>query len=204
MQIRKLELGAWATNAYVVVCLETRQSVLVDVPPGARTLLKELRGTELKQILLTHSHIDHYAGLQAFRDRLVVPVAVHPDDNQPWLPFPPEVMLKDGQRIRVGKLQIDAIHTPGHTPGSVCFSIGSFLLAGDTLFPGGPGRTISDEAFKLMLKSVTKLVALPGQTVVCPGHGEPTVMHKEKAQFDLFLSRPHQPGLHGDVVWLTS
>ena len=74
MQIRKLELGAWATNAYIVVCLETRQSVLVDVPPGARTLLKELRGTELTQILLTHSHIDHYAGLKAFRDRLTVPV----------------------------------------------------------------------------------------------------------------------------------
>jgi len=73
VRIDRLELGAWETNAYVIVCQRSGQSILVDVPPGARTIVKHLRGTELKYILLTHSHIDHYAGLMATRDRLMAP-----------------------------------------------------------------------------------------------------------------------------------
>jgi glyoxylase-like metal-dependent hydrolase (beta-lactamase superfamily II) len=114
VRITRLELGAWATNAYIVLSPQTNESVLVDVPPGARTLAKQLRRTTLKCILLTHSHIDHYAGLKALRDRIVAPVGVHVADSREWLPFPPEMLLKDGDVIRLGKLKIQAIYTPGH------------------------------------------------------------------------------------------
>jgi len=205
IRIERLELGSWATNAYIVVCLQTGNSVLIDVPPGARTLVKNLKGTTLQYMLLTHSHIDHYAGLRATRDRVKAPLAAHAADNQKWLPFPPEILLDDGSVIQTGKVRIEAIHTPGHTPGSMCFRIGEYLLAGDTVFPGGPGRTVSASDFRQIVKSITeKLFVLPDNTKVFPGHGPPTILKKEKEEFAIFSSRQHDPKLHGDVVWLTS
>jgi glyoxylase-like metal-dependent hydrolase (beta-lactamase superfamily II) len=187
------------------VCKRTGSSILIDVPPGARTLIKHLRGTQLQRILLTHSHIDHYAGLKAFRSRLMAPVAVHPQDNREWLPFPPEIMLGDGDIIRAGDVTLQAIHTPGHTPGSTSFRIGDYLIGGDTLFPGGPGRTVSAADFRTMLETVlTKILPMPDSVRVFPGHGAPTTLGKEKREFTAFSSRPHDPKLHGDVVWLTS
>jgi len=105
----------------------------------------------------------------------------------------------------VGKVKIKVIYTPGHTPGSVCFLIQDHLFAGDTLFPGGPGRTDSPEDFQLILKSINeKLFGLPDETQVYPGHGEFTTIGKEKTEYSVFLSRKHEPGLCGDVSWLKS
>ena len=203
--IRRLELGAWETNAYAVVCRHTQQSVLVDVPPGARTIVKELRGTSLKYILLTHSHIDHFAGLRATRARLPAPVAVHPADNREWLPFPPEILLRHLEVFTAGKLRLQAIHTPGHTPGSTCFRVGNYLLSGDTVFPGGPGRTISPSDFRTMVESFrSRIIPLPDTTRIFPGHGPSTILGNEKAAFEGFLSRSHAATLHGDVVWAES
>ncbi|OGO22304.1 MAG: hypothetical protein A2Z28_01900 [Chloroflexi bacterium RBG_16_51_9] len=205
LRIERLELSTYEANAYIVVCPQTGNSVLIDVPPGARTLVKHLKGTNLQYILLTHSHIDHYAGLKAFRDRVKAPFALHPADNQKWLPFPPEILLKDGDVIRAGKVRIEAIYTPGHTPGSTCFRIGEYLIAGDTLFPGGPGRTISATDFRQIEKSITeKLFVLPDNIRVFPGHGPETTLKKAKEEFAVFSSRQHDPNLHGDVVWLES
>ena len=205
LRIERLELSTYEANAYIVVCPQTGKSVLIDVPPGARTMVKHLKGTRLQYMLLTHSHIDHIAGLRATRDRVKAPLAVHQADNQKWLPFPPEILLDDGCVIQAGKVRIEAIHTPGHTPGSMCFKIGEYLIAGDTLFPGGPGRTISASAFQQIVKSITeKLFVLPDSTQVFPGHGPSTILKKERKEFAVFSSRQHDPKLHGDVVWLTS
>ena len=205
LRIERLELSSYATNCYIVICPQTGNSVLIDVPPGARTLVKHLRGTNLQYVLLTHNHIDHIGGLTAFRDRVKAPLAVHQADNRKWLPFPPEIFLEDGAVIRAGKVRIEAIYTPGHTPGSMCFRIGEYLIGGDTLFPGGPGRTISADAFRQIVKSITeKLFVLPDSTLVFPGHGGPTAIKKAKEEFAVFSSRKHDPNLHGDVVWLTS
>ncbi len=204
LRIEHLELSTYGTNCFIVVCPQTGNSVLIDVPPGARTLVKHLRGTNLQYVLLTHNHIDHIGGLKAFRDRVKGPLAVHQADIQKWLPFPPEIILKDGDVIQAGKVRIEAIYTPGHTPGSTCFRIGEYLIGGDTLFPGGPGRTISADAFRQIVKSITeKLFALPDSTQVFPGHGGPTTIKKVKEEFAVFSSRKHDPNLHGDVVWLT-
>ena len=205
LRIVRLELSSWTTNAYVVICPETKKSILVDVPPGALTLLKALKGTDLQCILLTHSHIDHYAGLPAFRDRLNVPYAVHPKDNQKWLPFPPEILVRNGAVFKAGRVRLEAIYTPGHTPGSTCYRVGDYLLAGDTVFPGGPGRTVSAGAFRSVVRSFQqRILPLPDNMKAFPGHGDATVLGKEKREFAAFLARPHDPKLHGDIVWLTS
>jgi glyoxylase-like metal-dependent hydrolase (beta-lactamase superfamily II) len=96
------------------------------------------------------------------------------------------------------------MHTPGHTPGSLCFRTGRYLISGDTIFPGGPGKTGSPAAFQEILKSITdKILPLDDDTLVYPGHGEKTVLKKEKEEFAIFSSRPHPPNLCGDVLWLS-
>jgi hydroxyacylglutathione hydrolase len=203
VKIERYELGAWATNVYVITCQETGKSVLVDMPSYTWSLIKNFRERIPEYILLTHSHIDHISGLKAFKSRLNIPVSVHADD-QKWLPFPPERYLEDGDIITFGKLRIKVIHTPGHTPGSVCFQIREHLIAGDTIFPGGPGKTWNKTEFQQIIRSLTeKIFTLPDNTLIYPGHGSRTVLWKEKAEFAIFSSHPHDPRLYGDVVWLS-
>jgi hydroxyacylglutathione hydrolase len=200
--IERLELSTYATNAYIVICKKTGKSALIDAPAGALTLVKHLKGTTCDCIFLTHSHIDHIGGLKAIRNRIIAPLAVHSADNARWLPVPPEMLLSDGDIVFIGDIEVAAIHTPGHTPGSMCFKIGDHLLAGDTLFPGGPGRTVSPQDFKSIIASITqKLFPLPDETRVFPGHGGPTTLKKARAEYAVFASHEHRPGLCGDVTW---
>jgi glyoxylase-like metal-dependent hydrolase (beta-lactamase superfamily II) len=204
IKIERYELGSWATNSYVITCQKTGKCVLVDVPPGALTLIKELKGRKPEYILLTHSHIDHITGLKAFKDRVDVPVAVNAADES-WLPAPPEIHLNDGDAVTVGDLKFKVLHTPGHTAGSLCYLYGKHLISGDTIFPGGPGKTWNKAEFAQIVQSLTeKIFTLPDETIVYPGHGATTVLKKEKEEYFIFASRPHDPRLHGDVVWLTS
>jgi glyoxylase-like metal-dependent hydrolase (beta-lactamase superfamily II) len=205
LRIEKMELGSWATNSYIIQCSRTGKCALVDVPPGALTIIKELAGRVPECVLLTHNHVDHIAGLQAFRNRLNVPLAVHTLDNREWLPFSPEILLKDGQSIRIGDLEVEVLHTPGHTPGSVSFKTGRYLIAGDTLFPGGPGRTTTPQDFAQILETIEKkILPLPDDTQVYPGHGVHTSVREARLEYAGFKSRPHPEGLFGDIEWKTS
>ena len=201
-RIEQYQLSRWEVNSYIIICPQTGQSALIDAPPASATLLKRLEETDLRYILLTHGHIDHIAGLPAFQSRRKVPLAVHPDD-QNLLESPPDLYLKDGDVIQIGKIDISVMHTPGHTPGSVCFRLGPYLISGDTIFPGGPGRTETPEDFQQELKSIReKVLVLPEETVVYPGHGNHTTLKAAKEEYAVFASRPHKPGLCGDVTWL--
>ncbi len=204
LRIESFQLSRWEVNSYIIVSPETRQSVLIDVPPGALTLLKNLEDTDLKYILLTHSHIDHIAGLPAFMSRRKAPLAIHPAD-QGWLQTSPDQLLNDGEIVTVGNIKIKVLYTPGHTPGSVCFLIDKYLISGDTIFPGGPGRTETPENFQQELKAIReKILVLPEEMQIYPGHGDPTTLKKAKEEYDIFASRRHDPGLCGDVTWLGS
>jgi glyoxylase-like metal-dependent hydrolase (beta-lactamase superfamily II) len=202
VRIIKMELGPFGTNAYIIVCRATGDSILVDAPGDADKVLKQLAGTNPKYILITHTHIDHIGALEELKARLKIPVALHPKDAV-RLSFRPDMELKDGDTIQVGKLKLKVLHTPGHTPGSLCFLVGKYLISGDTIFPGGPGKTGTPADFEQIVKSIEiKLFVLPDDTQVYPGHGEATVLGKEKKEFAVFASKPHDPNLCGDVLWL--
>lgn len=204
LRIERLELGPWGTNAYIVTCMESRDSLLVDAPGGADTIMSRLSGTNLKYIALTHNHFDHTGALVELRSRMKAPLAAHSADS-PALPIQPDIVLKDGDVLKTGKINIEVLHTPGHTPGSLCFKTGKHLISGDTIFPGGPGKTGSPGALEQIIRSIReKIMVLPDDTMIYPGHGEGTTLEKEKKAFLLFSSRPHDPGLCGDVLWLSS
>ena len=204
IQIERLELGPWGTNSYIVTCQKTRDSVLIDAPAEANTIIDRLKGTNPKYILLTHNHMDHIGALSELGSRLKVPLAAHALDTGN-LPSPPEILLSNGDTVSFGNLKFEVLHTPGHTPGSLCFKVGRYLISGDTIFSKGPGKTRSPADFKQIVKSITeKIFVLPDDTQIYPGHGASTVLKKEKDEFAVFSSRPHAPNLCGDVLWLSS
>jgi hydroxyacylglutathione hydrolase len=202
IRLERLELGPFGTNAYIVGCPGTQEAVLIDAPGEPEVITNRLGSAKLKYILLTHSHIDHIGALAELRAKLGAPLAAHSADAGNLTP-PPEILLNDGGVIRLGELKFTVLHTPGHTPGSLCFKVGPYLISGDTIFPGGPGKTGSPEDFRQIIKSITeKILVLPDDTQIYPGHGDSTVVKKEKDEFAVFASRSHARNLHGDVLWL--
>jgi glyoxylase-like metal-dependent hydrolase (beta-lactamase superfamily II) len=158
--------------------------VLVDAPAEAAEILKQLKGTNPRYILITHSHSDHIGALVELKSTL---------------------LLDDGEEVSFGNISLRVLHTPGHTPGSLCFLIGKHLISGDTIFPGGPGKTKSQADLKQIIESITsKIFVLPDDTEIYPGHGDSTLLRKEKTEFSIFSSRSHDPHLFGDVLWLSS
>ena len=204
IEINKLTLGPFGTNSYIIKCQATGESVVVDAPGEADEVLKHLEGSSPRYILITHIHMDHLGALSELTSKLQVPVAVHPLEAG-RLPSKPEISIDHGDTLSFGKIELEVLHTPGHTPGSVCFLTGKYLISGDTLFPGGPGKTGSPADLKQIIDSITRrILCLPDDTHIFPGHGEPTVLRKEKKAFAVFSSRPHDPNLCGDVLWLSS
>jgi glyoxylase-like metal-dependent hydrolase (beta-lactamase superfamily II) len=204
LQIEGLVLGLYETNAYILVCQKTKDSVLIDAPAEATKIIEKLRGTNPKRVLLTHTHGDHIGALQEIRSRLQIPVSAHLADARS-LSSPPEIPLGDGDVILLGNIRIEVIHTPGHTAGGLCFKTERYLLSGDTLFPGGPGQTKSPADLKQIISSITsRLLPLDDDTLIFPGHGNSTILKKEKDEFAIFSSRAHPPSLCGDVLWLLS
>jgi hydroxyacylglutathione hydrolase len=204
IQIERLELGPFGTNAYIVTCRKTQNSALVDAPAEPDIIIDKLKNTKPKYILLTHNHMDHIGALTQLRNELKVPLAAHAADAGNLVP-PPEMLLSDGDTISVGNLKLTVLHTPGHTPGSLCFRVVRYLISGDTIFPGGPGKTGSPADFNQIIKSITgRIFVLPDDIRIYPGHGDSTVLKKEKDEFAVFASRPYDSHLCGDVLWLST
>ena len=113
--------------------------------------------------------------------------------------------LTDGKVIKFGNQELEILNTPGHTDGASCFRVGKHLFSGDTLFPGGPGKTRSPEALAQVLNSITsKLLPLPDDTAVYPGHGDDTTIGEARRRYTEFSSKSHPADMFGDVDWLTS
>jgi glyoxylase-like metal-dependent hydrolase (beta-lactamase superfamily II) len=182
----------------------TGDSVWVDAPAEVAAMLKASERTHPRYILITHNHGDHTGALSELKSKLRIPIGVHPLDAK-LLPLPADILLEDGARISCGNITLEVLHTPGHTPGSLCFLAGKHLISGDAIFPGGPGKTKSPTDFRRIIESITrKIFVLPDDTVIYPGHGDSTILRKEKEEFACFSSRSHDPKLCGDVLWASS
>lgn len=187
--VRKIEVGTMENNVYVLECPHTHEAFLVDGCFEAGEILKGAEGAEIVGILQTHGHMDHVQALPELKERLGVPVYAHPGDDYP---IPIDQELADGDELRFGKDHIvTVIHTPGHTPGGVCFLTGKHLVSGDSLFPGGPGNTWGnkDHFEQLVTHIETKLFTLPEETYVYPGHGKDTTIGTEKPHLQEWKDR---------------
>jgi glyoxylase-like metal-dependent hydrolase (beta-lactamase superfamily II) len=202
LRIERIETAPFGTNAYIVVCESTKESVLIEAPGDADKILDRLKDTIPSCILITHRHMDHTGALRRLKEELNVPVAAHTEDAD-QIPANAEMLLSDGNIVTFGNVTLEVLHTPGHTPGSICFLTGRYLIAGDSIFPGGPGKTGTPDDFRQIVASLKKKIfVLPDDVRIYPGHGEPTVLKKEKDEFAIFSSRSYAPNLCGDVLWL--
>ena len=120
VSIERLELGPYGTNSYLLACKKTGACVVFDAPGEAGTVLARLKEHHPQNILITHGHVDHVEGLGELKSFLNVPVAIHRADASA-LPLPADVFLEDGEIVSCGSSELQIMHTPGHTPGSLCF-----------------------------------------------------------------------------------
>ncbi len=189
LKIYRTLCGSDNNNAYLLVCPVTMESVIVDAPLDPGRMLEEARGTQVRMILITHRHRDHWEGLKDVKDATGAPVGAHTQDAFD-IPIPPDIMIPDRAVYRVGTIEIRTIHTPGHTPGSVCFLAGGkHLFSGDTLFAGGVGHTPSVDDLHLMYRCITeRLYILPDDTLLFPGHGADSTLGVEKEQYRAMLA----------------
>ncbi|MFZ2511200.1 MAG: MBL fold metallo-hydrolase [Gordonia sp. (in: high G+C Gram-positive bacteria)] len=196
-EIVKMSVGPMDNNVYVVTDSRTGQSLLIDAandPDSILALLGALDGT-LAQIVTTHGHFDHWQALAQLDRATHVPTAVGAADA-PDLPVAPDRLLRDGDRITVGALEFEVIGLVGHTPGSIALALTEpggrvHLFTGDSLFPGGVGKTWQPGDFEILLDDVeTKLFARYGDdTVVYPGHGTDTTLGAERPSLGTWRQR---------------
>lgn len=188
--VSKLSVGPMDNNVYVLREAGSTRALLIDAANDADRLLAELDGLDVVGIVTTHGHRDHWQALGAVADATGAPIYLHPAD-QDMVPRQADRELSDGQRIRFGDGEVTAIHTPGHTPGSTCLLLGEHhVFTGDTLFPGGPGRTTSPAQFAQIMSSLReRLFVLDDRTWVYPGHGDDTTLGAERGSLDAWQAR---------------
>jgi len=195
--LRKLVLGELETNCYIVGSESTKEGMIIDPADEAGIILEAVKslGLNIKYIVLTHSHPDHFAALAEVKKATSAQVLVHRADadilEMPPVVFfgatypqppPADKQLEDGDTIEVGELKFKVIHTPGHTPGGICLLVDGILFSGDTLFNQGIGRTDfpGGSMEKLMDSLHKKVLTLPDKTIVHSGHGPATTIGDEK------------------------
>jgi glyoxylase-like metal-dependent hydrolase (beta-lactamase superfamily II) len=191
VEIHKVVVGPFDNNVFVVRCRASGDALLVDAANEHEQLLELCWRLGVRRVVETHGHWDHIQAVPQLRDA-GYEVAVRAEDAAMLPSY--DLLLEDDELLEVGWLRLRTIHTPGHTPGSMCFLIeGSpVLLSGDTLFPGGPGNTASEIGdFPTIIDSIERrlFVPLAPGTIVMPGHGLDTTIGAERPHLDEWVAR---------------
>lgn len=200
MLIKRMPLGCYGANSYILTCEDTKESVVVDPGGESEDTIKALTegSLKLKYIVLTHGHGDHIGGVLDLKEKYKVPVLIHELDEElindseknlsSMLPmkevsFESDKNLKDGEIIRFGNVELEVLHTPGHSQGCICLKSGNDILTGDTLFRGSIGRTdlYGSSSQKDLVNSVNEKLMIYGDDInFHPGHGAESTMIFEK------------------------
>ena len=171
--------GERDVNSYVVSCAATKEAVVIDPAAPAPKLLAQMDGLQARWILASHGHPGHLAGKDEVKSATGAETAMHMADGKQFLRSADRYLL-DGEELEFGEFRLQVIHTPGHTPGSLCFLVGNHLFTGDTLLAGGIGKEKPGTDLRLQLISITtKLARLPLKTAIYPGHGPVTNLENE-------------------------
>ncbi|MGA0356232.1 MAG: MBL fold metallo-hydrolase [Ilumatobacteraceae bacterium] len=191
-EIHRVVVGDYENNVFVVRCRATGEAVLIDAANEHERLLELASGLGVRRVLETHGHFDHIGAVTEMREA-GYEVAVTAADAPMLREVGYDVFIDDAEVIEFGRLRLDAIHNPGHTPGSVSFKLAGapVLFSGDTLFPGGPGATKFEGGdFDTIIRSIDELLfALPNETVVMPGHGLDTTIGTERPHLQEWVDR---------------
>ena len=198
MKIEMVVVGALGTNCYLAYCEQSRACAVVDPGADPELIFQAITRHNLEPVVLlnTHGHVDHVGANQDIKDRFGIPLHIHRADLQllrnsvlseiavllgAKASPDPDAFLEDGQEIAVGEETLSVVTTPGHTPGSVSFQGEDFLLSGDTLFCGGVGRTdLPGGDWGILIASIkNRILTMPGQTRVYPGHGPDSTVDLE-------------------------
>ena len=199
MILECLPVGPIQANCYIIGCDKTLQGVIIDPGGEGEKILQEVKrqGLDIKYIINTHGHADHIAANNFLKQKLSAQLYIHEKDTSfltdsqsnlssmllnPFQSVSADRELKDGETIEVGNLNLEIIHTPGHTPGGICILQDKQLFTGDTLFAGGVGRTdLPQSDTKLLFQSIReKLLCLPDDVAIYPGHGPSSTIGRER------------------------
>ncbi|GLX48111.1 hydrolase [Streptomyces hygroscopicus subsp. hygroscopicus] len=186
LMITKIAVGPMDNNAYLLRCRATDEQLLIDAANEPRTLLGMIGDDGIASVVTTHRHGDHWQGLAEVVAATGARTYAGREDA-PGIPVVTDVLVDDGDVIRVGQVELTARHLVGHTPGSIALVYDDphghpHVFTGDCLFPGGPGRTTRPEEFDSLMDGLeTKLFdVLPDETWIYPGHGNDTTLGEER------------------------
>jgi glyoxylase-like metal-dependent hydrolase (beta-lactamase superfamily II) len=190
-EIHRVVVGPVDNNVFVLRCKETGDAVLLDAANEHEMLLDMCQRLGVRKVLETHGHWDHIQAVPAVREA-GFDVGITQADSDMLDAY--DFVLEDESVIEVGRLRLHTIHTPGHTPGSMCFDLegAPVLFSGDTLFPGGPGATkFPGGDFDTIIRSIDERLfsRLPDDTIVMPGHGTDTTIGEERPHLEDWIAR---------------
>ena len=199
MILKNLVVGPLSTNCYIIGSEPSKEGMIIDPGDEAEVILETVKdlGLEIKSIVLTHAHIDHIGALKEVKEATGAEVAIHTDDAQALqensvstllglsypTPLPADRLLKDGDSMDIGDLHFGVLHTPGHSPGCICLLGEGIVFSGDTMFNYSVGRTdLPGGNYSQLMNSINaKLMTLPDNTAVYPGHGPDTTIGAERS-----------------------
>lgn len=192
VEVHRVVVGSFDNNVFVIRCRQTGEAVLIDAANEHELLLELCQRLGVRRVLETHGHFDHIGAVAQIREA-GYEVAVTSQDAPMLKDVGYDVFLDDAEVIEFGRLRLDAIHNPGHTPGSISFALAGtpLLFTGDTLFPGGPGNTSFEGGdFGTIIDSIdSKLFTFPDHTIVLPGHGVDTTIGRERPHLQEWVDR---------------
>jgi hydroxyacylglutathione hydrolase len=177
-------------NAYLLICATTKEAVVIDPGLPAQKIADQAKDLKVRYIVATHCHPGHVAGKDDLKDLVGGETALHSADAKQFLRSADRYLV-DGDELEFGEFKLVVMHTPGHTPGSVCFVVGNHAFVGDTLLAGGIGKQTPETDLRRQMMSIgTKLLRLPLTTALYPGHGPASSLERELAQNPIFRGAP--------------